>query len=114
LRKNKLEIDWETVCEGLTDFEREFANNRPDYKCLAEKVQLLNFHIALVNKTSYELHTTLNAYNNCVNEEVLKLQECVVDKILEDSGIGTSYRYDSDISSTTMISSEDEYLSSSE
>lgn len=114
MRKNKLEIDWETVCEGLTDFERDFANNRSDYKCLAEKVQLLTFHTALVKKNNHELYTTLNAYNNRVNEEVHKLQEYIVDKIVEDSGVGISYCYDSDTNSTTMKSSEDEYLDSNE
>lgn len=108
MRNNKIELDWKTVCEGLTDFERDFVNNRPDYKCLAEKVQLLTFHMALVKRTNYELHSTLKVYNNCVNEEIHKLQGYIVDKIVEDSGVGSSYCYDSDTNLITMKSFEDE------
>jgi len=107
LRKNKVEIDWETACGGLTDLERDIAYNIPDYKCLVEKVQLLALKTALVKRTNRNLHVILNTYNRCANEEIQKLQERFVDKIVEDSGVGTSYN-DSDINLSTIEMSEDE------
>lgn len=111
LRKSKVEINWETACEGLTDFERDFTFNRPNYKSLVEKIHLLTLNTALVKRSNYELHVILNAYNRRANEEIDKLQELFVDKIVEDSGLGTSY-YSSDTNSSMMDSSEDECLKS--
>ncbi|XP_025204508.1 uncharacterized protein LOC112601236 [Melanaphis sacchari] len=118
LRKSKVEINWETACDGLTDFERDFTSNRPNYKCLVEKVHLLTLHTALVKRSNYELHAILNAYNRRANEEIDKLQELFIDKIVEDSGVSTSYyssdtnssTMDCDTNSSTMDSSEDECL----
>uniref|UniRef100_A0A2S2N7H0 Uncharacterized protein n=1 Tax=Schizaphis graminum TaxID=13262 RepID=A0A2S2N7H0_SCHGA len=120
LRKSKLEIDWETACDGLTDFERDFTSNRPNYKCLVEKIHLLTLHTALVKRSNYELHVILNAYNRRANEEIDKLQELFIDKIVEDSGVGTSYysndtnssNMDCDTNSSITDSSEDECLNS--
>lgn len=111
LRKSKVEINWETACDGLTDFERDFTQNRPNYKCLVEKIHLLTLHTALVKRSNHELHKILNAYNRRANEEINKLQELFIDKIVEDSGVGTSY-YSNDTNSSTMDSSEDESLKS--
>lgn len=111
LRKSKVEINWEIACDGLTDFERDFIVNRPNYKCLVEKVHLLTLHTALVKRSNYELHVILNAYNRRANEEIEKFQEMFIDKIVEDSGVGTSY-YSSDTNLSTMDSSEDECLNS--
>lgn len=111
LRKSKVEINWENVCDGLTDFERDFTSDRPDYKCLVEKIHLLTLHTALVKRSNYELYVILNAYNRRANEEIDKLQELFIDKIVEDSGVGTSY-YSSDTNSSTTDSSEDECLKS--
>lgn len=112
LRKNKTEIDWETACEGLTDFERNFANNRPSYRDLVEKVHSLTIQTSLVKKANNELHSILNAYNRRVNEEIYKLQEFFIDKIVEDSGVGTSYN-DNNTNSSSIESSEDEGYSNS-
>ncbi|XP_029344957.1 uncharacterized protein LOC100161492 [Acyrthosiphon pisum] len=109
LRKGKVEINWETACDGLTDFERDFTFNRPNYKCLVEKIHLLTLHTSLVKRSNYELNFILNAYNRRANEEINKLQELFIDKIVEDSGVGTSY-YSSDTNSSTTDSSEDESL----
>lgn len=109
LRKNKLEINWETACEGLTDFEKNFANNRPNYKSLVEKVHLLTEHTALVKVVNYELHSILNVYNRRANEEIHKLQGLFINKIIEDSGVGTSYNI-SDTNSSIVQSLDDEYL----
>ncbi|CAI6361824.1 unnamed protein product [Macrosiphum euphorbiae] len=111
LRKSKVEINWETACDGLTDFERDFAFNRPNYKCLVEKIHLLTLHTSLVKRSNYELNFILNAYNRRANEEINKLQELFIDKIVEDSGVGTSY-CSSDTNSSTTDSSEDESLKS--
>ncbi|XP_015369750.1 PREDICTED: uncharacterized protein LOC107165850 [Diuraphis noxia] len=111
LRKSKVEINWETACDGLTDFEREFTLNRPNYKCLVEKIHLLTLHTALVKRSNHELHKILNAYNRRANEEINKLQELFIDKIVEDSGVGTSY-YSNDTNLSTMDLSEDESLKS--
>ncbi|XP_060875153.1 uncharacterized protein LOC132948620 [Metopolophium dirhodum] len=111
LRKSKVEINWETACDGLTDFERDFTFNRPNYKCLVEKIHLLTLHTSLVKRSNYELNFILNAFNRRANEEINKLQELFIDKIVEDSGVGTSY-YSSDTNSSTTDSSEDESLKS--
>lgn len=107
LRNKKMEIDWETACEGLTNVEKDFANNRPNYKCLAEKVHELTLRTALVKRAHYELHSTLNAYNRRATEEILKLQEYFIDKIVSDSGVCVSYN-DSDVYSSSVESSEEE------
>jgi len=120
LRKSKLEINWETACDGLTDFERDFTSNRPNYKCLVEKIHLLTLNTALVKRSNYELHAILNAYNRRANEEIDKLQELFIDKIVEDSGVGTSCyssgtnssNMDCDTNSSITDSSEDECLNS--
>lgn len=101
MRKNNIEIDWKTVCEGLTDFEKDFANNRPDYKCLVENLHLLTIHSALFKRANNELHSILNAYNRRANEEIHKLQGFVIDKIVKDSGISTSYD-DSDLTNLSI------------
>ncbi|XP_050424774.1 uncharacterized protein LOC126835926 [Adelges cooleyi] len=97
LRNVKLEFDWETASEGLTSYERDFANDRPDYKYLVEKVQTLTLHNALMKRSNFELHSILKAYNRLANEEVQKLQSSFIDKIVEDSGVCISY-YNSDSS----------------
>lgn len=104
LRKNKLEINWNTTYESLTDFEREIAN-RPDYKYLIEKVHLLTLSTAVVKRAYYDLHSILNTYN----EEIHKLEKCFIKKIMEDSGVGTSYN-DSDTNSSMVQSLDNEYL----
>lgn len=104
-------MDWKQICTGLTDHELDFVNNRPDYKCLVEKLQLLTLNMALVKRSNYELHATSNAYNKYAYEEINKLQTYFVDKIVEDSGVGTSYN-DSDTNSLTIDMSEDKCLSS--
>lgn len=111
LRKNKVKIDWETASGELTDFERDFANNRCDYKCLVEKVHSLTLHTAIVKRAYYEQNAMLSAYNRQANEEIQKLQAVFIDKIIEDSGVGTSYS-NNDTNSSTMESSEDEFLGS--
>lgn len=111
LRKSKLEIKWDTACENLTHFEKEFANNRPDYKGLVEKVHLLTIHIAVVKRANYELNSILNAYNRRANEEIHRLQKLFINKIIEDSGVGTSYN-ESDINSSIVQSSDDEHSNS--
>jgi len=58
-------------------------------------------------RTNYELHEILNACYKLGKEEIRKLQEFLVDKIVEDSGFGTSY-YDSDTNSLSMDFSENE------
>lgn len=58
------------------------------------------------------MHTILNAYNRRANEEILKLQGFFIDKIVEDSGVGTSYN-DNDSNSSSIESSEDEGYSNS-
>lgn len=95
MRKNNTKLDWKTVYEGLTDFEKDFANNRPDYKSLVENLRLLTLHSALFKRANTELHYALNAYNKRANEEIHKLQRFFIDKVVEDSGVGTSYN-DSD------------------
>jgi len=107
LRKNKIEINWGTACDGLTDFERDFTFNRPNYKCLVEKIHLLTLHTALVKRSNYELHVILHSFNRRANEEIDKLQELFIDKIVEDSGVGTSYN-SNHTNSSAIESSEDE------
>lgn len=79
-----------------------------------EKIHLLTLHTALVKRSNYELHVILNAYNRRANEEIDKLQESFIDKIVEDSGVGTScYSNDTNLSTMdcdTNSSSEDECL----
>lgn len=73
-------------------------------------MHLLTLKTALVKRANHDLHVILNGFNRRANEEIQKLQEVFVDKIVEDSGIGTSYN-DSDIdvdNSTTLEMSEDE------
>ncbi|XP_022174870.1 uncharacterized protein LOC111036903 [Myzus persicae] len=111
LRKSKVEINWETACDGLTDFERDFTSNRPNYKRLVEDIRFLTLQTAVAKRSNYELHATLNAFNRRVNEKIDKLQELFIDKIVEDSGVGTSY-YSSDTNSSTIDSSEEECLNS--
>lgn len=91
----------------MTDFERNFVKNRPDFKCLVEKVELLTFHMSLVKRSNYQLHTILNKFNRHANEEINKLQEYLVDKIIDDSGVGTSYN-DSRTNSLVVESSEED------
>lgn len=111
LRKTKVEINWDTVCEGLTDFERDITLKRPNYKSLVENVHLLTTHVALVKRANYEQNVILNSYNRKANEVIDKLQELFVDKIVEDSGYGVSYN-SSATNSSTMESSDDECLNS--
>lgn len=103
LRNNKVEIDRETAYKGLSQFEKKFADNRPDYKCLAEKAHSLMLHTALVKRANCELHSILSAYNRCANEEIHKLKEYFIDTIIEDSGVGVSYN-DNDESSSSVDS----------
>jgi len=73
-------------------------------------VHLLTLKTALAKRASYDLHAILNSFNKHANEEIQKLQEVFIDKIVEDSGVGTSYN-DSDIdvdNSITLEMSEDE------
>lgn len=58
------------------------------------------------------MHTILNAYNRRANEELHKLQHFFIDKIVEDSGVGTSYN-DNDTNASSIGSSEDEGYSNS-
>lgn len=106
-----MKIDWETACKELTDFERDFSNNRCDYNCLVEKVHSLTLHTAIVKRANYEQNAMLNAYNRHANEEIQKLQAIFIDKIVDDSGVGTSY-INNDTNSSTEESSEDEFLDS--
>lgn len=104
-------MDWKQICKGLTEVELDFVNNRPDYKCLVEKLQLLTLNMAVVKRANCELHAISNAYNKYAYEEINKLQTYFVDKIVEDSGVGTSYN-DSNTSSLTIDISEDKCLNS--
>lgn len=103
-------MDWETACEGLTDFEKDFVNNRPDYKSLVQKVHLLTLKTTLAKKANNELNAILNAVFRRGNEQIHKLQEIFINQIEEDSGVGTSYN-DSNTDSF-HTESEDECLNS--
>lgn len=70
-------------------------------------MHLLTLKTALVKRTNRNLQVILNTYNRRANEEIQKLQERFIDKIVEDSGVGTSYN-DSDINLSTIEISEDE------
>ncbi|VVC29957.1 Hypothetical protein CINCED_3A020599 [Cinara cedri] len=110
LRKKKVELNWETACEGLTDFEKDFVNNRPDYKSLVQKVHLLTLKTCLAKKANDELNAISNAFIRRGNEQIHKLQEVFIDQIIEDSGVSISYN-DSNVDSSTT-ESEDECLNS--
>lgn len=109
LRKNKVKIDWETAYGELTDFEKDFVINRCDYKCLVEKVHSLTLQTAIVKRANYEQNAILNAYNRQANEEIQKLQAVFINKIVEDSGVGTSY-INNDTNSSSMELTEEEFL----
>lgn len=108
-----MNIDWETACEGLTDSENDFANNRPDYKCLVEKVHLLTLDMALVKQANCELHTILNTFNKQANEKIHKLKESFIYEIVKDSvdkgSVDTSFD-DSGINSLALELSVDKCL----
>lgn len=91
LCKNKVEMDWKTACEGLTDFEKDFVNNISDYKSLVQKVHLLTLKTTLAKKANNELNAILNAVFRRGTEQIHKLQDIFIDQIVEDSGVGTSY-----------------------
>jgi undecaprenyl pyrophosphate synthase len=112
LRKIKIQIDWQTACEGLTEFEKNFANNSPDFKCLVENVHLLTLHTALVKRANYELNAIFHACNRQIKEKVKELQELLFNKIIEDSGVGISISNLNSIvsSNSTTESSEEEIL----
>lgn len=78
---------------------------------MVEDIRFLTLQTAVAKRSNYELHATLNAFNRRVNEKIDKLQELFIDKIVEDSGVGTSY-YSSDTNSSTIDSSEEECLNS--
>lgn len=59
-------------------------------------MHLLTLKTALVKRANHDLHAILNGFNRRANEEIQKLQEVFIDKIVEDSGVGISYN-DSDI-----------------
>lgn len=110
LHKSKIQIDWETACEGLTESEKNFANNSPDFKCLVENLHSLTLHKDLVKRANYELNAVFNACNRRVKEKVKELQELLFNKVIEDSGVGISISdlYSSIVSSSSTIESSEE------